>query len=141
MGLGRYNVGGCCGCPPPGPVLLCGCLPPTNLTLTTTNSLFGVRTSTLVFDGVSQWATTACESLTIFRLSCDVALGTIIFRATRYPGGPCFGGSSVICSSASLSPSRLTPTTSSCSPLLREYTTASCSALSSVGYTKLAITL
>lgn len=127
-----------CGC---GPSLLCGCLPASNLTLTTHSNLGGVQTRTLVFNGSNEWADTSCVGLTVFRLTCNLALGTIAFASTRYPGGPCLTGTPVSCTSSGSSPAKLTLVSQSCDPLYLEYSPAACSSLSTQGYTKLVVTL
>lgn len=116
-----------------------GCeIPKTDLTLTTTNSLSGVHSVPLAFDGVDAWET-GCTNQIIFRLAC--AGGVRTFGASHFVGGSCPSGSRVTCTGGVSSPSGLTLTTSSCSPLLLEYSAAACASLAAQGYTKLAITL
>lgn len=124
---------------PPTSVSCGGCtVPRQDLTLTSTNSLLGTRSTPLVFNGTDGWATN-CTNQIIFRLRCGSGIAT--FSATYFVGGPCPTGAPASCISSGLSPFGLTATVQSCDPFLLQFNATSCPALSAQGFTRFTVTL
>lgn len=112
-------------------------IPKASLTLTIVNSLTGVSSAVLAFDGVDSWAT-GCLGQVRYRLRCQPA--GITFTVNAHLASACPDGASVACANPGSSPGGLTLLEKTCDPFVLRYSSAGCPSLASQGFTEWRIT-